>query len=169
MRCIAAIGRRPAILAALALVLPVGACDTQPVAPATAETRLFRVTQADDQLLPSHRACPAPVDGMVTGTHFVEGELILYPERTFTWRYTIQQYASMQGMQQAWVEPATVQGTYEVDGDALTLFTGATAERTGRIHGDVIGLSESVPCHFVVDGYTHHSVELDLRQVRDEG
>ena len=159
---------RVARTAALVLIPVLWACESRLAEPVVAHTRLFRVTQVDDQLLPAHQECPAPVNGMVTGAHFVEGELILYPERTFTWRYTIQQYAAMEGVQQAWVEPVTLQGTYDVRGDTLDLITGAAVRRTGRLDGSAIELTESVPCHFPVDGYTPESVLLALTEIRPE-
>lgn len=156
-------------MAALALIPALWACESQLSGPTGPSARLFRVTQADDQLLPAHQECPAPVNGMVTGAHFVEGELILYPERTFTWRYTIQQYAAMEGIEQAWVEPITIHGTYVVRGHTLDLVTDADVSRKGRMDGDLIELAESVPCHFPVDGYTPERVLLALREIRPEG
>ena len=155
-------------MAALVFIPVVSACEPQLAEPSVAHARLFRVTHVDDQILPAHQECPAPVNGMVTGTHFVEGELILYPERTFTWRYTIQQYAIMEGIQQAWVEPVTLEGTYVVRGDTLDLLTGAVVSRTGRIDGAVIELAEAVPCHFPVDGHTPERVRLALTEIRPE-
>ena len=159
---------RVAGMAALALIPALWACDSRVAEPTTGSARLFRVTQADDQLLPAHQECPAPVAGMVTGAHFVEGELILYPERTFTWRYTIQQYAAMEGIEQAWVEPIALQGTYDLHGSTLDLLTDGTVSRTARMQGDAIRLAESVPCHFPVDGHTPVRVLRDLTEIRPE-
>ena len=157
---------RAAGMAALVLIPALWACESQLSEPAGPPARLFRVTQADDQILPAHQECPAPVEGMVTGAHFVEGELILYPERTFTWRYTIEQYAAMEGIEQAWVEPITIQGTYEVRGHTLEMVTDGIS-RKGRLDGDAIELAESVPCHFPVDGYTPERVVLALTEIRE--
>ena len=162
MRRIAISGRRAALLAALALVPALWACESQISDPSVPRPRVYRVAMADGQLLPAHRECPAPVEGMITGTHFVEGELILYPERTFTWRYTIQQYAALQGMQQAWVEPVTVQGTYIVRGDSLHLMEGAIASRKGQMVGERLALGETVPCHYPVEGQEQHVAQLEL-------
>ncbi len=142
-------GRGPAPLAALALLLAFAACEKAGVAP-SAQARVFRVAEADQQSLPAHQSCPAPSAGMTTGTYFVEGELTLYPETAFSWRYTIEQYVLRDGDEQVWVQSFDVTGTYALRGDAIDLMTPGAATRTGRLAGDVVELREAVPCRFPV-------------------
>lgn len=156
-------GLRPLALSALCL-LALGACADQPTA-VEIRTRVFRVTQADGQLLPAHHLCAAPMEGMVTGARFIEGELTLYPEQAFTWRYTVQQYASAGGSQESWLEPVHVHGTYALEGDALELTTASQTPRTGRISGDAVELFEPLPCPYEVEGVAPHVAELDLSEV----
>lgn len=152
-------------VAALAVLPGLWACDRQIAAPSAGATRIFRVAEADGQLLPAHHPCPAPEEGVVAGADFVEGELVLYPQRTFTWRYTIRQYAAAEGTQEDWLEPVLVQGTYTIHDDSLALSAPAAPPRAGRIDGDVVELSETVPCRFAVAGDTPHRAALHLTEV----
>ncbi|HUG40184.1 MAG TPA: hypothetical protein VMM12_06860 [Longimicrobiales bacterium] len=152
-------------LAALVLLPALWACDSQVAEPAPLRTRIFLVASADGQPLPAQHDCPAPQEGMVAGARFVEGELVLYPQQNYTWRYTIQQYMTVGGSEQVWEEPVTIQGTYALRGDSLDLVLPDDGTRTGRISGDVVELSEYVPCPFgEVDG-TPHSAALQLAEV----
>lgn len=148
---------------ALALALAAGGCES-PAAAVAPQARVFTVAEADQQRLPAHHDCPAPADGMSSGTLFLEGELTLYPESAFSWRYTIQQYVTREGSQQEWLEPFHVTGTYAQRGDALELISGEGVIRTGRITGDVVELAESVPCRLRVEGAVLHQTTLYLTE-----
>jgi hypothetical protein len=157
--------RRAARAAAVALLAFAGACES-PAAAGPLQTRLFKVAQVDDQLLPAHHECPAPVEGMLTGTHFVEGELTLYPEHVFSWRYTYQQYVSHDGIDEAWIEPVLVTGSYTLRGDSLHLTAGDVV-REGRISGDIVELSETIPCRYPAGGDVTHEAEVFLTEDTD--
>lgn len=163
MRRITSPVRRAAIAAALLPIL--WACGSgDPAAVVVPTPRVFTVMQADGQGLPAHRPCPAPVEGMITGTAFVEGELILYPERTFTWRYTIEQYATAGETEEAWVEPILVRGTYLLHGDSLRLAPEAGAAREALVVEEILELTEALPCHFDVEGHVPHQARLRLQE-----
>lgn len=152
-------------LAALPLIPLLWACDGRVADPEPLRTRIFLVARADGQTLPAQRSCPAPQEGMDAGARFVEGELVLYPQQTYTWRYTIEQYMTAQENEQVWTQPVTVQGTYALRGDSLDLATAAGDTRKGRIIGDIVELSEAVPCRFAEEGETPHQAALHLTEV----
>lgn len=152
-------------LAALVFLLAVGACDT-PATPPSVQARVFRVAEADNQTLPAHQSCPATADGMTTGTYFVEGELTLYPETAFSWRFTIEQYVIRNGDEQVWVQPFDVTGTYAVRGDSIDLMTPDGPTRAGRLVGGAVELSEVVPCRFPVGEDAVHETALYLTEER---
>jgi hypothetical protein len=159
-------GTRPAAFVALCL-LALSACADVPTA-IDIRTRVFRVTQADGQVLPAHHPCAAPMAGMVTGARFLEGELTLYPQRAFTWRYSVQQYAFAGENQEAWTVPVHVQGTYALLGDALELTTSSGTVRGGRVSGDAVELVEALPCPYSAEGESPHLAQLDLSEVRSD-
>lgn len=161
----ATVGRGAALAAALVLPVALAACESPATVPSP-QPRVFRVAEADDQRLPAHHACPAPNEGMITGTHFIEGELTLYPESLFTWRYTIEQYVTRNGEEQVWVEPFAVTGSYVLRGDSLDLLTGDDVARTGRVRGDVVELAEVIPCRFLLGADALHETELYLTEER---
>lgn len=159
-------GRAPAAIVAFCLLALASACGEQATAPEI-RTRIFRVTSADGQALPAHHVCPAPAQGVATGSHFVEGELALYPGGSFTWRYTLRQYVATDGGEEAWVEPTLVRGSYTVQAAALALTPDQGASRSGRLTGARLELAEPIRCPYAATAQDFHLAELHLAEARE--
>lgn len=145
--------------AVLAALLVLAACgDSDPVAPPP-ETRVYAVVLADEQALPAQRECPAPEPGTVTGTRFLEGDLTLFPEGTFRWRYTIEHYEGSQRGEQAWVARVSVVGAYVIRGQNLELHDSRddADPRMGRIEAGSVEITEALPCHSAAGESSHHA------------
>ncbi|HSH46139.1 MAG TPA: hypothetical protein VK966_09800 [Longimicrobiales bacterium] len=129
----------------VALVL--GACgDSTSLAPETG-TRIYAVVLADQEALPATRECSVG-DEVVAGTRFLEGELTLFPEGAFHWRYDVEFYTETPGSTHSERETVSVTGTFAVRGDTLELRSGAAdaPTRTGVLQADGVVLTEPLPC-----------------------
>lgn len=148
---------------ALPVLVLVACGDSAPLSPEP-ETRVYAVVMADEQTLPATHECPAPEPDMVTGTRFVEGDLTLFAEGAFRWRYTIEHYVTSAGEEQTAVERVSLVGSYSVSGDRLQLEPSrpGLATRTGRILPGGVELTEAMSCHFPASGEAVHQTDLYL-------